>query len=267
MDVLNIGEVKFWTIIIIQIGGFAFVLLKIYAKSYSSEKGKNLATKEDIGEITEKVESIKASLTIKVEELKSDLSYKNEHLIHLRAAERSAIVNYYKTSWSLVLNLTRPDLNKDEIDYFIEKDGKFGQSESKITKDELVRYISEAELILNKTKEDISNLKYLRDIAEAELMFFYDEIELISLIEKLNLLLSEFEKSLFHSINLLLQVFKEINVNDKRLPKAIVVELKVKRSVILANWYTERRDTFTFIRTFNENLKTTLLKRLKGLTS
>ena len=47
-------------------------LFKLYAKSYSSEKGKNLATKEDISEITEIVESIKTSLSNKTEELKSD---------------------------------------------------------------------------------------------------------------------------------------------------------------------------------------------------
>ena len=42
--------------------------------SYSSEKGKNLATKEDIEEITRKVETIKVEYIAEIEKLKVDLS-------------------------------------------------------------------------------------------------------------------------------------------------------------------------------------------------
>jgi hypothetical protein len=38
-------------------------LVKSYMPSYYSEKGKNLATKEDIAEITHRIEQVKASLS------------------------------------------------------------------------------------------------------------------------------------------------------------------------------------------------------------
>jgi len=237
------------------------VCIKLFAKSYSSEKGKNLATKEDIGEITQIVESIKTSLAIKTEELRSDLSYKNEHLIHLRAAERSSIINYYKATWVLVLNFTKTDLIKNEIDYF--------DDNGEISDLELRRYVSESESILNKIKEELSNLKYLRDISESELMFFYDEQDLGSIIRELNLSLSEFERNLIGSINSLLQVFTEmiVKINAGQLPRGIIIEAKRKRSDILTKWYENKYNSLSFVRTFNENLKKILHNRLKNLTS
>ena len=99
--------------------------------------------------------------------------------------------------------------------------------------------------------------------------FFYDKPELNSIIEKLNLSLLQFEKDLFRSINLLLQVFTEsaVKINSGKLPKEVLVEARIKRSDILANWYEDRRNSFSFINTFNENLKETLHKRLMSLTS
>jgi|GEM_PF-1537250 len=253
-----ITDVQIWFFVVVQIAGF----ILLFVKSYSTEKGKNLATKEDIGEITEIAESIKTSLAIRTEELKSDLSYKNEHLIHLRASERSAIINYYKATEVLVLNYKRPDLIKNEIDNFDEKNGTVSDLE-------LRRYISEAELVLTKIREDIFNLTYLRDISESELIFFYDEMELNSVINKLNLSLSELERHLTGSINSLLQVFTEITVkiNEGELLKEIIIEAKRKRSEILTNWYENRINSLSFIRTFNQDLKEILHHRLKSLTS
>ena len=130
------------------------------------------------------------------------------------------------------------------------------------------RYVSDGELILNKIKEDLSNLKYLRDISESELTFFYDKPELAVIISELNLSLSAFERALIHSINLLLQVFKEtaIRTNSEQSPKEIIIDAKRKRSVILANWYEDRDSNFSYIRTLNSKLKDTLHKRLMQLT-
>lgn len=46
-------------------------LLKNYFPSYMGEKGKNLAMKEDIQAITEKIESVKAEYTKSLEEIKA----------------------------------------------------------------------------------------------------------------------------------------------------------------------------------------------------
>ena len=48
-------------LIIVGIVGLGF-FLKNYLPNYFLEKGKNLATKEDITEITEKIESVRKSM-------------------------------------------------------------------------------------------------------------------------------------------------------------------------------------------------------------
>ncbi|EPC6137704.1 hypothetical protein ACR0WA_003647, partial [Vibrio cholerae] len=52
--------------------GFLFFILKSYLPTYFSEKAKNLATKEDIGEITSEVEQVKSGYAEMLEEVKSN---------------------------------------------------------------------------------------------------------------------------------------------------------------------------------------------------
>ncbi|MDR3391605.1 MAG: hypothetical protein P4L77_07710 [Sulfuriferula sp.] len=55
------------------IGALAvYLLLKSFLPSYLSEKGKNLATKEDVASITDKVESVKTDYAKVLEELRSN---------------------------------------------------------------------------------------------------------------------------------------------------------------------------------------------------
>lgn len=58
------------TIVGMSIIGF---ILRNYLTSYSREKGKNLATKEDIVEITNKVEEVRSQYSSDIERLKIDL--------------------------------------------------------------------------------------------------------------------------------------------------------------------------------------------------
>lgn len=53
-------------------GGIVFLLIKSFIPSYLSEKGKNLATKEDIATITDKVESVKTDYAKVLEEIRSN---------------------------------------------------------------------------------------------------------------------------------------------------------------------------------------------------
>ena len=100
-------------------------------------------------------------------------------------------------------------------------------------------------------------------------MFFYDDLQLNAAISELNLSLSEFERNLLGSINTLLQVFAEMTakINAGESVLKIIVDGKRKRSDILTNWYENRYNNLSFIRTFNENLKNLLHDRLKSLTS
>ena len=60
--------------VLILLGVGCIFLFRKYLFSYSSEKGKNLATKEDIGDITRKVEEVRNGYVTEVERLKVDLS-------------------------------------------------------------------------------------------------------------------------------------------------------------------------------------------------
>jgi hypothetical protein len=63
-------------------GVVVFLLIKSFLPGYLSEKGKNLATKEDIREITAEVESVKNQYAVLIEELKA------KHQLRLAAVER-----------------------------------------------------------------------------------------------------------------------------------------------------------------------------------
>ena len=56
--------------------------IKLFLPSYLSQKGKNLATKEDVEEITSKVESVKSDYAKLLEEVRS------EHKLKFAALER-----------------------------------------------------------------------------------------------------------------------------------------------------------------------------------
>lgn len=66
----------------ILFGAIVFYLLKSFVPSYLNEKAKNLATREDIAQITEEVERVKAQYTILIEELKA------KQQLRLAAVER-----------------------------------------------------------------------------------------------------------------------------------------------------------------------------------
>ncbi|CAA0121018.1 Uncharacterised protein [BD1-7 clade bacterium] len=59
---------------LILVGIACIFLFRKYLLSYSSEKAKNLATKEDIGEITNSIEGVKLDYAHKLEATKAELS-------------------------------------------------------------------------------------------------------------------------------------------------------------------------------------------------
>jgi hypothetical protein len=63
-------------------GTIVFLLCKNYLPTYLSEKGRNLATREDIAEITDRVESVRSQYTALAEELKA------RHQLRLAALDR-----------------------------------------------------------------------------------------------------------------------------------------------------------------------------------
>jgi hypothetical protein len=64
----------------------------IFFKSYLREKGKNIATKEDIGDITGIVESIKRNNNIQIEKIKAELKSKDD-ILSIRRQVYTNMVN------------------------------------------------------------------------------------------------------------------------------------------------------------------------------
>ena len=76
-----------------------------FLKSYFQKKGKNLATKEDVEEITSLVESVK-----------SQLQFSLQAKLSLRAEEHQALVDYFSkySAWlSAITNCSIAGINKD----------------------------------------------------------------------------------------------------------------------------------------------------------
>lgn len=71
--------------IIIEILLILLGLYLAFFQSYFKEKGKNLATKEDIAEITKLVEGVK-----------NQIHYSTQSKLSLKTEERNALVNYYE---------------------------------------------------------------------------------------------------------------------------------------------------------------------------
>jgi len=73
IDLENINLIL--NILLLASVGLMGLLWKKTLSKYLTEKGKNLATKEDIGEITNKVEEVKSNYLIELEKIKMDLSF------------------------------------------------------------------------------------------------------------------------------------------------------------------------------------------------
>lgn len=74
---MEILQVVLDIILILGMGGIA-LFIKNYFPSYMDEKGKNLATKEDIQDITRKTEEVQKEFREGFEEFSSDLNFKYE---------------------------------------------------------------------------------------------------------------------------------------------------------------------------------------------
>ena len=77
----------------------------MFLKSYFGEKGKNLATKEDVAEITSLVESVK-----------SQLQFSLQAKLSLRAEEHQALVDYFSkySAWlSAITNFSIAGIHRD----------------------------------------------------------------------------------------------------------------------------------------------------------
>lgn len=100
---MNIVEILLICIVIISL---VFLFFKLYVSAFIAEKGKNLATRQDIEEITNKIEGVRIQYTLLAEELKA------RHQFRLAALEKRLEVHQQAfTLWRKLLTF----LYKDEI--------------------------------------------------------------------------------------------------------------------------------------------------------
>jgi len=85
-------------------GVIAFLWVKYFFSSYLGEKGKNLATREDIEEITDKIEGVRLQYTSLSEELKA------RHQLRLAALDKRLEVHQQAfVLWRKLLSVTHSD--------------------------------------------------------------------------------------------------------------------------------------------------------------
>lgn len=119
MEVINL---VLQILVLLAIG--CIIFFRKYLFGYSSEKGKNLATKEDIGEITRKIEAVKLDHARHLETARAELSsqinthgfrYEKEYQV---LSELSALlVDVRDASLNLrpIMDYVNPDKSDQEI--------------------------------------------------------------------------------------------------------------------------------------------------------
>lgn len=109
------------TAILIYLGG---LWLKNFLPNYFNEKGKLLAQKEDIQEITEKIEGVKNEFTKETEFLKVELQKLLNFEVSHRTEERNSIINFYDkyNQWLYaLLEINFGAYNKVNFENLVEK--------------------------------------------------------------------------------------------------------------------------------------------------
>lgn len=106
--------------IVIFIGVGLF--LKNYLPSYFDEKAKNLATKEDIGDITDKIEKVKFNYSKEVEQLKTELNKDFQEYIDEQKFLKERSYNQYCELYSKLYTII---VQSEYLRYFNQFDDNF----------------------------------------------------------------------------------------------------------------------------------------------
>lgn len=206
---------------IIEIGCIlvAFIagwILRNYFPKYFEEKGKNLATKEDIGEITTIIENIKTNLLKETEILRGNISILNQNKFDISSLFREALIEYNKKYSAWLYSISRFSLN----DY----------NERNWT--EIDNYVF-----------DLKKKKYEFNLSEAHLFLFHDEPNHIILNSDLFISTLELENNLMHSINKLKSIIKVYEKEALVLPEnKFILDAKLARDI--SQLYSENMDIF-----------------------
>ncbi len=132
---------------------FAYFMIKNLLPSYFSEKGKNIATKEDIEEITKKVKTVESSINILT-----------GNIIDYNSLKRTYILDYFGAynNWQRTISNNDIDysqnakeINKQRLERILEAKHLYNIKEG-----EIELFISDKEFYLARTDLTIETLKF-----------------------------------------------------------------------------------------------------------
>ena len=116
----------------VVVGFLIYLVIKGHLFSYFQEKGKNLATKEDIEEITDKVERVRSQYTAGIEVLRSEL-VRQTHMHRLSFEKEFEILSEL---WAAVVDLRAATLAIRPILDFIPRE----KTEEQVKEERLERF-------------------------------------------------------------------------------------------------------------------------------
>jgi hypothetical protein len=218
------------TAILIFLGG---LWLKNFLPNYFNEKGKLLAQKEDIQEITEKIEGVKSEFTKETEFLKVELQKLLNFEVSHRTEERNSIINFYEryNQWLYALL---------EINFGVYSNVNFGELvEKRIYIEKFYAETSVAQSKLKLLVKD-NDIIILSGDLMLEILKFKGWIDkrLLSLQHNL-----ESHKSLTDQFLVIIKDFEQ----NKEVAKSMAEEekeIKAKRKEIVDEFYANRNDEY-----------------------
>lgn len=192
----------------------------VFFKSYVNEKGKNLATQEDIGDITQIVEQIRSDLANDTEKLKSELSLFNQNKFSIKAAERDALFELSKTysAWLYFL------MNFSFQGY---DDNNFGE--------------------LDNVALQYDSLRYTFALAQSQLKLFMHDSDLLNLIKDLTITTINLESSVVKHIRNYKHQYIRYNIfKDSQENNVLELQKKLHEDLdkITAEFHKERIEHF-----------------------
>jgi hypothetical protein len=188
-------------IIVLQI---AILFIILWTKSYIDKKGKNKADKEDIGEITEIVESIKYDISKQNELIKTQLTHKSKHDLELKNEERQAYFEFNKKMSAWLFAIVRFNFRGYSMDNF-------------------------EELKLVNTK--FNDLQYDYDIADGHLALFNQDIKFHEKKLELEKAILELVFHLENNIRDLYYGYKSANLRINSNPNELKIHSQEKNNI------------------------------------
>lgn len=203
----------------------------VFFKSYFGEKGKNIATKEDIEDITKLVENVK-----------NRIHYTTQSKLSFQIEERNALINFYEKYYywlNYMLEITFLGVNKEDIVY--------------LSKIENTIYEANFEFIMSEGRKNLFVINNDLDESIKELKKKTMELQKIVL-----LYIVKFE-SWINNVNLMLLTTSFELQNDE-----YDNHLKLKLD-IMQNFYNEREEKLKEITLINRKFSTLCSTHLQNI--